>query len=120
MQNKIPFSVCFIAENPCKVLNCKYMCVLKNKDIACICPDGKPIMLDDTCTTDTPSDEISFVSNKTYIRSESIKRHNSTYSGLLIALMIIILIASGFFYYQRNKLSKKRTSSDNFRWVSNY
>ncbi|XP_032691228.1 vitellogenin receptor-like isoform X2 [Odontomachus brunneus] len=99
------------AENPCKVINCNYMCVLKDKDAACICQDGKPIMPNNICIADTPNDEASFTSNKTYIRSEPVRHYNSTYSGLFIALVIIILILSGFFYYQRNKL--KKTSLDN-------
>lgn len=117
LQNKISFCACFIAENPCKVVNCNYMCVLKDKDTACICQDGKPIMPNNICTADTPNNEVLFTSNKTYIRSEPVRHYSSTYSGLFIALVIIVLILSGFFYYQRNKL--KKTSLDNLRYVPN-
>ncbi|XP_025153783.1 vitellogenin receptor isoform X2 [Harpegnathos saltator] len=100
------------AENPCKDRNCNYMCVLKDKDTACICQDGKPTGLNSICTADIPSNnKATFASNNTDIRAEPIKHYNSFYSGIFIALVIIILILSGYFYHQKNKL--KMTTLNN-------
>lgn len=73
---------CSTGENPCKKLNCTFMCVSKTQQPTCICKDGTLVEANKPCTGSKE-------------KSKKVENHR----GIIVLSILGVMLAIGLLYY---------------------
>ncbi|XP_020287801.1 vitellogenin receptor [Pseudomyrmex gracilis] len=98
--SKLPYNsvMTSLGENPCKKLNCTFMCVVKTHP-TCICEDGTSVEVNESCTG-----------------SKEKRKKTDDYRGIIVLSILGAMLVTGLLYYcYRKKLLNcwRRIKTDN-------